>query len=261
MIRTRTRTRESAILAQLAVERVAGVAIAAASGVTDGLRALIAVRIPVVAVDRRLPGLEVDTVTVDNEAAMYRGVRHLLELGHRRIALVSGPLDVSAIRERHDGYVRALTEAGITPVPSLVRHADLREPMARRLTAELLAERPGPTAIATVNNLATVGALKAVRDAGRRVPDEVSVLGFDDLLAGELIDPALTAIAQPTYAIGTTAVELLVRRISSPDLPVSDVVLETELIVRASTGPVTLSRSRGGGAGGDPVSASSRQRG
>ena len=252
--------RESAILAQLAVERVAGVAIAAASGVTDGLKAVLAVRIPVVAMDRRLPGLDVDTVTVDNEAAMYRGVRHLLDLGHRRVGLVSGPMDVSSIRERHDGYVRALSEAGITAVPSLIRHADLREAQARTATEELLTERPTPTAFATVNNLATVGVLKALRHAGVKVPGDVSVLGFDDLLAGELIDPPLTAIAQPTYAIGRKAVELLVQRIASPDGPVSDVVLDTELIVRASTGPVRPSRSRGGGAGRDLASATSHQR-
>jgi DNA-binding LacI/PurR family transcriptional regulator len=250
--------RESAILAQLAVERVAGVAVAATSGVTDGLRALLSVRIPVVAVDRRLPEVEVDTVTVDNEAAMYRGVRHLLELGHRRIALVSGPMDVSAIRERHGGYVRALTEAGISPVPSLIRHADLREPLARSGAEELLAAQP--SAFVTVNNLATVGALKALRHAGLKVPDDVSVLGFDDLLAGELLDPPLTAIAQPTYTIGQKAIELLVRRIATPDVPVSDVVLDTEFIVRASTGPVRASRSsRGGGAGRDLVSATSHQ--
>jgi DNA-binding LacI/PurR family transcriptional regulator len=251
--------RESAILAQLALERVAGVAIAAAAGVTGGLRALLAVRIPVVAVDRRLTGLEIDTVTVDNEAAMHRGVGHLLELGHRGIALVSGPLEVSAIRERHEGYVRALTEAGVTPGPSLIRHADLREPGARAATTELLAERSRPTAIVTVNNLATVGALKAIREAGLRVPDDVSVLGFDDLLAGELLDPPLTAIAQPTYSIGQRAIELLVRRIAQPDVPVSDLVLDTELVVRASTGPVRPSRSRGG-AGRDLASATSLQR-
>jgi DNA-binding LacI/PurR family transcriptional regulator len=166
---------------------------------------------------------------------------------------------VSSIRERHDGYVRALTEAGITPVPALVRHADLREALARTATDELLTERPTPTAFATVNNLATVGALKALRHAGVNVPGDVSVLGFDDLLAGELIDPPLTAIAQPTDAIGRAAVELLVRRVATPDVPVSDVVLDTELIVRASTGPVRASRSRGG-AGEDLVPAASRQR-
>jgi DNA-binding LacI/PurR family transcriptional regulator len=251
--------RESAILSQLAVERVAGVAIAAAAGVTAGLRAVLAVRIPVVAVDRRLPGLEIDTVTVDNEAAMYRGVRHLLELGHRRIALVGGPLDVSSISERHEGYLRALDEAGIAPDPELILHADLREAVAWTATTEVLARRPAPTALVTVNNLATVGALKAVRHAGLRVPDDVSVLGFDDLLAGELLDPPLTAIAQPTYSIGQRAIELLVRRIVSPDDPVSDLVLDTELIVRASTGPVGPTRSRGGGARRDLVSATSRQ--
>ncbi len=229
--------RELAVLRQMAVERVAGIVLAAAGGVTDGLRLVRAAEIPVVAVDRRLPDIELDTVVVDNEPAVFGAMQHLLELGHRRIAMVGGPAQVSTATDRQAGYIRGLVTAGIPVDSSLIVTADFRAPLARELVMELMGRHQPPTAIVTVNNLATLGTLQALRQLGIQVPAQVSVLGFDDLLAGELLDPPLTAIAQPTYELGQRAIELLVRRINEPDAPVENVVLDTTLLVRASTGP------------------------
>ena len=102
-----------------------------------------------------------------------------------------------------------------------------------------------PSAIVTVNNLATLGTLQALREVGLRVPDDVSVCGFDDLLAGDLLDPPLTAIDQPTYDLAQRAIELLVRRITTPDAPVESVVLDTTLLIRGSNGTCTKTRREG----------------
>lgn len=236
--------RESAVLKQMAVERVAGIVLAAAAGSNEGLRLAQAAEIPIVAVDRRMPNQRVDTVTVDNAAAVFAGTQHLIELGHRRIAMVSGPQHVSTAKERQAGYLRGLESAGMSADSALLAIGDFRVGTARTLVSDLLALAEPPTAIITVNNLATVGTLQALREAGLRVPRDVSVLGFDDLLAGEFMDPPLTAIAQPTYEVGRKAIELLARRISEPTAPIEDVVLKTELLVRGSTGPVP--RASGG---------------
>jgi LacI family transcriptional regulator len=119
--------REEEVLHQLATERVAGVAVASADGWSRGLDRLQEIGIPVVAVDRRLPRLQVDTVTVESERAVYEAMQHLLALGHRRIGLMAGPPGLSTLAERQAGYERALIERGIDADPSLIIHGDLRQ--------------------------------------------------------------------------------------------------------------------------------------
>jgi len=230
--------RESELLDHLALERVAGVALAAAGGPTKGLRRLRAVGTAVVEVDRYIAGLDLDTVCVNDADSVYGAMQHLLALGHRRIGFVGGPTTVSTGRDREAGYRRALGDAGIPVDPRLTVFGDFREARARELVAPLMGIDHPPTALVTVNNLATVGAMRALRALGLRIPADVSILGFDDMLAAELLDPPLTAIAQPTYAIGRCAIEVLLGRIRSPERPINNVVLETELVIRGSTGPV-----------------------
>jgi LacI family transcriptional regulator len=232
--------RESDILEQLAAERVAGVALATAGGPTKGLRRLLDLGIPVVAVDRRLTGMPVDTVTIDGELGVYQAVQHLLELGHRRIALMSGPNRLSTIADRERGYARALEDAGVRHNPSLIAQGDLRESMARQLATELMARPDPPTAIVTSNDLSTIGTLQALRALAVRVPKDVSVIGFDDVLGAELYDPPLTVIAQPVYDIGQRAIELLARRVASPDTAYEEVVFDTRLIHRGSTARLSV---------------------
>ena len=229
--------RESEILEQLAAERVAGVVLASATGMTKGLRRLMDLGIPVVAVDRRLPGLPVDTVTSDGEGGQYSAVRHLIGLGHRRIAMMGGPMHLSTIADREHGYRRALEEAGIEPDPAWIAHGDLRAETARELVPQFMEVANPPTAIVTINDLSTIGTLRALRSLGLRVPEDVSVVGFDDVLGAELYDPPLTVIAQPVYDIGHRAIELLTRRVASPDAPNEEVMFATHLLIRGSTAP------------------------
>jgi LacI family transcriptional regulator len=231
--------REAICLQTMAAERAAGVVVASTGQHSDGVRRLISTGIPVVALDRRISGAHVDTVVVDNETAAYEAVRHLASLGHHRVAMVGGPGKVSPIREREAGYERAVRDHALEP--GLLWHADLREPGGRRTTLELLREPERPTAIFSVNNMTTIGVLHALRDLGLRAPDDVSVFGFDDIPTGDLLDPPISVVRQPTYQLGARAAELLLRRVNEPDAPVQEVVLAASLVLRPSTGPVPRS--------------------
>ena len=228
--------REALCLQTMAAERAAGVVVASTGQHSAGLRRLISTGIPVVALDRRIAGANVDTVVVDNETAAYEAVRHLASLGHRRVAMVGGPGKVSAISEREAGYERAVRDHGLER--GLLWHGDLREAGGRRTTLELLREPERPTAIFSVNSMSTIGVLHALRDLGLRAPDDVSVIGFDDIPTGDLLDPPLSVVRQPTYQLGARAAELLLRRVQEPDAPVQEVVLAASLVLRPSTGPV-----------------------
>jgi LacI family transcriptional regulator len=229
--------REASALEVMAAERAGGVMLASTDQATDPIRRLLAVGIPLVALDRRIHGLHVDTVTVDNEAASYDAICHLIALGHARIAMVGGPDTVSTVRERADGYLRALRSHRLDLGDELLRRGDLRESGGYRITVELLSLPAPPTAIFSANNLTTVGVLKALRERGVRVPSDLSLIGFDDLSTGELLDPPLTAVVQPAYQLGARAAELLLRRVENPEAPVQEIVLSAKLTVRGSTGP------------------------
>ncbi len=227
--------REASSLEVMAAERVAGVILASTDQATAPIRRLVAIGIPVVALDRRIHGLHVDTVKVDNETASYEAVRHLIELGHERIAMVGGPDTVSSVRERADGYRRALRSHRLEIGDHLLRRGDLRESGGYRTTLELLSLAEPPTAIFSANNLTTIGVLRALRERGIRVPSDLSLIGFDDVPAGELVDPPLTVVVQPTYQLGARAAELLLRRVENAEAPVQEVVLSANLTIRAST--------------------------
>jgi LacI family transcriptional regulator len=229
--------REAARLHTIASERAAGVILASTDEATEPIRRLVATGIPVVALDRRIDGIDVDTVTVDNETASYQAIRHLLELGHERVAMIAGPAARSSIRERADGYRRALREHRLHLGDGLLRRGDLRETGGYRMTLDLLDADEPPTAIFSVNNLTTIGVLRALRERGLRIPADLSLIGFDDLPTGELLDPPLTAVVQPTYQLGVRSAELLLRRVENREAPVQEVVLGATLTIRGSTGP------------------------
>ncbi len=234
--------REAASLQTMAAERAAGVVVASTGQTNEGVQRLISTGIPVVALDRKIEGLDVDSVTVDNESAAYEAVRHLIALGHERIAMISGPETASPIRERQAGYERALREHRLDVPPALLRRGDLRESGGYRMTLDVLDGSDAPTAVFSVNNLTTIGALAALRERGLRLPTDISLVGFDDIPTGAVLEPPLTVVAQPTYQLGARAVELLIRRIEETDSPIREVVLTATLVIRGSTGPVPMQR-------------------
>lgn len=232
--------REAAAVGVMVAERAAGLIIATTNENGDLIRRTRASGTAVVAIDRRIIGFPTDTVAVDNEGAAHEAVAHLIGLGHRRVAIVGGPADADTARERRRGFERAHREAGLALDERLVTEGTFRETAGHDLTRMLLGLPDPPTAVFSVNNLTTIGVLRALREAGRRVPQEVSVVGFDDIPTAELLEPPLTVIRQPTYRIGERAAELLMGRIEDPEAPVQEVLLPASLVVRGSTGPAPL---------------------
>jgi DNA-binding LacI/PurR family transcriptional regulator len=191
--------------------------------------------IPVVCVDRSHAKVKTDLVEVDNYQGALEAVRHLIEKGHKSIALIEGRTQVSTSRERRRGYLDALTAHDLTPRKDLMRAGDFKQESGRILTNELLDLRKPPTALFVCNNLMTVGALGALHQRGLRIPADVALVGFDDLPWAEALDPPPTVVRQPAYEVGKQAMELLLKRIMEPDRPPVTVRLRPELVIRRST--------------------------
>lgn len=227
--------REAASLGILAAERASGIIVASTDQTTAAIRRVQAAGIQLVAIDRRISGARVDSVTLDNVRAAFEAAGHLLDLGHTRIALVGGLEGASTARDRLRGYRSAHEARHVAIDEALIQAGNFRESGGVAATERLLQLATRPTAILAVDHQATTGVMRTLRRAGLRIPADVSIVGFDDPPDGELLEPPLTVIEQPTYEIGATAAQLLLRRLAEPSLPVREVVLTGRLIVRSST--------------------------
>lgn len=229
--------KEQMYLHVLAAERVAGLVIVPSqNNDTQQLAQLKQMGIPVVLLDRFARDIEVDTVKVDNERGAYDAVRHLTALGYQRIAIITGVLTLTTGRERYMGYQMALAAAGLPHELALVKVGDFKTESGYRLTHELWRSSHPPDALFVCNNMMTLGALRALREMNVRVPQQLALVGFDDMpWSGDLYSP-LTAVLQPTYELGAEAVNLLLRRLVAPNSPFQTVILQPRLIVRESCG-------------------------
>ncbi len=184
-----------------------------------------------------LPGVPVTSVDVDNVAAARGAVEHLLSIGHRRIACITNaPLAYTAAQERLRGYREALAAAGVEYVDDLVIEADFDAHSGHVAMSTLIAREVPFGAAFVASDVVALGAIGALRATGRRVPDDVSIVGFDDIPLARYFDPALTTVRLPAYELGHAAGRALLDRIADRAMP-SRTLLPTELIVRASTAP------------------------
>ena len=229
------REKERFYLNVMQAESVDGIVLPPFDDTDPAVLELVASGMPVVCVDRSLAKTKTDLVEVDNYRGAREAVNHLLDRGHTRIGLIEGRAQVSTNRERRRGYLDALAARGITPQRELMRAGDFKLTSGRVLANELLDLRRPPTALFVGNNLMTVGALAALHQRGLRVPEDVAIVGFDDLPWAEALDPPLTVVRQPAYEVGRRAMELLLKRIGAPGAPVTTVRLRPELVVRRST--------------------------
>jgi LacI family transcriptional regulator len=194
--------------------------------------------VPVVVLDRRVPSSQVDVVRGDSERGAYQLVRYLLTLGHRRIAILTGPHGVSTAEDRVAGYQRALSESGLDVDSDLILYGEFTQTSGYEMTQQVLTAGARPTALFAANNFIAIGSLRALRDVGLRVPEDVTLVSFDDLPQAFVIDPFLTVAAQPAYEMGHQATELLLARLSGlAPAGYQHVLLPTETIVRRSSGP------------------------
>jgi LacI family transcriptional regulator len=229
---------EAEYIRALIERRVDGVLLVPASGASGSVRQLMDRGIPTVLVDRAVPDVAVDEVRGASRTGAQAAVRHLIELGHRRIAMLTGPRDVSTASDRVAGYEDALREVCPDAECGPIRYGQFSEDSGYAMTREVLDLTPRPTAIFAGNNFIAFGAMRAVREAGLRIPEDVSLLVFDDLPTGWTQSPYLTAIAQPAYEIGRQAATLLLSRLAGelPEEP-CHIVLPTEMVIRRSTAP------------------------
>lgn len=229
----------------LMVDRqVDGMIIATSEISRDGWASLAASPVPVVIVNAESGDRTVSVVTSDNEGGMRLATQHLLDLGHRRIAYVRGAESFTADVPRLTGFRAACRAAGIPESDTPELHGDGQFSGGERATTELLRDGPAVTAIACYNDVTAIGALRALRAAGVRVPAEMSVVGCDDISAASWVVPALTTVAQQKAEMGRIAVERLAAFVEDPSLMADPEVtrLPMMLQVRESTGPVAAPR-------------------
>ncbi|CAM2157829.1 LacI family transcriptional regulator [Pararobbsia alpina] len=204
----------------------------------DRVDQLVEEGVPVVLYDNDLAGLKADRVFVNNREASYHAVRHLLDIGHRRIGTLMGRLSDSAANERHLGYCDALSERGIEIDPAYSAPGHWSMVGGTDATRQLMQLPEPPTAIFSANYPMTLGALRYFKDAKIRMPDDVSVVSFDDLPLFGLHEPGITVVAQPIHTIAQTIADVIERRLrGSADTPFSTTSLRCEVILRASTKP------------------------
>ncbi len=211
---------------------------------------LAASSIPLVLVDNHVLGRELHCVLVDNLGAGYIATRHLIDLGHRRIAMLPGPRRYRNLVDRLDGYLDALAEAGIPHDPALTpAPPSYEERKGETQTRALLALPEPPTAIVAVSDKTAFGALGVLQRAGVRVPEDVSLASIDDVVDAATTVPALTTVAVPKREMGALAVRRLLALLEDPAAPPHKTVLYTRLVQRGSTAAPASVPSRRGGEG------------
>ncbi|NDJ52184.1 MAG: LacI family transcriptional regulator [Chloroflexi bacterium] len=219
-------------------KRVDGLIICTVALTDEDVQLLQDLQLPVVTIEKETPHFP--SVTCDNTAAAEVAVRHLIELGHQDIGLITGlfqdPMGFTIPQERTDGYLKALAEYNIPFQERLRIEGNFSAAGGAEAMAKLLALDSPPTAVFTLSDEMAIGAMKTIRDAGLRIPQDISIIGFDDFYLSEYL--GLTTIRQSVSQYGETAGAILLELMENPDSPhVKSIELPTQLIIRDTTGP------------------------
>ena len=216
-------------------EDVSGIIFAAANSFDlSNYQHLLQTGIPLVAFDRTPGRLKIDSVRIDNVRATARAASHLVEEGHRQIALITGPRQISTAVDRQNGYEQALHNAGLASNPALIQVGDYIQAGGYQAMQRLLELPERPSAVLVADTAMALGAMQCIHERNLRIPNDIALISFDDLPWAAAVQPPLTVIAQPVKDIGVTAARLILERIQNPDAPLRRVVLDTELILRGS---------------------------
>jgi LacI family transcriptional regulator len=231
-----TAEKQSAYLEVLAAEQVIGIILAAASPSDPTITAVLDMGIPIVAFDRSVDDQRADAVIGDNIEAARVATDHLVKkAGRRNVGFISGRLEIQTGVDRLKGYQDAMLDLGL---PTVLGHGGFRLGSAQQATRDLLADNPLLDGLVIANNLMTIGALKALRTAGKRIPDDVAVVSIDDPPWAALVDPSMTTLGQPVRQMALRAFELLMDQITTQRTAARVVVFSFELCVRHSCGSV-----------------------
>ena len=229
--------KERLYLRMLLEKRVDGILLVPVSQSPEIVTPFQQQNLPVVILDRALPGVQADLVRCDSEEGARQLTRLLLDLRHRHIALLTGPKEVSTSADRVRGYCRALKEAGLPDGSQSVYYGEFNQASGYAITRRAFEQSPRPTAIFSANNFLTLGALNALQGLGLRVPEDIAVVGFDDIPAAIIGDPFLTVASQPAYEMGKIATEMLLERLGAqPPTEFQTIILPTPIVIRRSSG-------------------------
>jgi LacI family transcriptional regulator len=191
----------------------------------------------IVFVDRYMKGIDINYVGIDNEKAGFEITEHLIKLGHKRIGCIAGPRGATSCEERIDGYKKALEQHGMEFHKFLIRHCDLTVEGGFSATEELLSQRNMPTAIFVMGDTCAIGVFNALAQENLRIPEDISIVGFDDMKFSSFLMVPLTTVSQPMEDLGKTAVQLLFDELKSNGKHVPrNIILNTKLIIRKSCG-------------------------
>jgi LacI family transcriptional regulator len=195
-------------------------------------------KFPYVLIDRKGDNNKDPSVTAANREGVYKAIRYLIELGHRRIGFITGTLEIAVAVERLGAYKQALADYRIPFDTQLVQEGDFLQPSGFTCGNVLLGLPNPPTAIFASSDMMALGVMDAARARGLRIPEELSLIGFDDIPMAAAAHPGLTTVRQPLEEIGRLATEILLRTIENPEDPPEVIVVPTELIIRGTTAPV-----------------------
>jgi LacI family transcriptional regulator len=226
---------ESVYVGQLTQGLAEGLLLLLPRGLAAYVAGLNQRQFPYVLIDHEgVPGVATG-IGATNRQGAYDATVHLLELGHRRIGFITGKLDVSASRERLDGFLLALADHGLTHDPALTVEGDFLKPRAYEAARELLTQHDPPTAIFASNDVSAFGVMQASHELGLHVPRDLSLVGFDDIPEAANVQPPLTTVRQPLEEMGRVAALTLLATMRDPGRAPERIELPTRLIVRGST--------------------------
>ncbi|WP_226581014.1 LacI family DNA-binding transcriptional regulator [Halobacillus litoralis] len=233
--------KEKEIMKHFIERGVDGVVITTADEKGKHLQPLMDANIPVVAVDRMIEEYDVDTVLTGNQEGSYEAVKHLIHLGHKKIAIIRGPQETTPGNERFKGYKKALEEYGLPLKEEWIGEGNFMENSGFSIIHHFHSLKDRPTAVFSCNNLMSIGALKAMRQLNWEVSRDVTFLGFDDVEIATFMKPALTMVTRPKRKIGELAFQLLYERMNAAEsdhIPKREYILTPELVIRDASNQV-----------------------
>jgi DNA-binding LacI/PurR family transcriptional regulator len=228
--------REIKVVQSFQERRVDGILVAASRVGALYVPLLSQLKVPIVLINNQHPDEFVHSVVIDNVPASVKAVQHLIQLGHQRIAYMGDQFGFHSDTERFAGYRQALALADYPFLPELVVHGDGKPEGGEQAMEKLLALPARPTAVFCYNDMSAIGALRRIRAHGLRVPDNISLVGFDDLFIASYTDPPLTTVRQPKQPMGRMAMEIMLKLLSEGHHE-TIIRMQGELVVRESTAP------------------------
>lgn len=226
--------KENFYIESMRSEKVSGLIIAPTDSKSPNLEKLAKLKFPTVCVDRKPAFENIDSCTIDSERGGYIATSRLIELGHKRIAIINGPRRLSTSKDRFTGYKKAMADAGLPLLDELVHFEDYKIAGGVKATRKLLKLQNHPTAIFSCNSLMTLGCISELQKQKISIPNDIALISYDEMPWSSVLSPPVTTIMQPCYELGSSAAELLIKKLRNPMLSATHIVFTPEIIIRES---------------------------